>query len=357
MDLYARVNILGGLSVRLPKGDLKDAIALDNDPIGRAKHWGEQGVDYIHVVDLDAAAYGDYRNRDLIDRMIDRVEVPVQVAGGIRSEAEARRLIEQGAWRIVMGTAAIENQNMVWDLCRENPGKIAVSLDVRPDEEIATKGWTQNSGRYLEEVLIEMSSAGVVAFLVAEAGRDALSEPPNLQILAEALATVEEPVIASGGVRNLEDLRDLVRLESSGRRLAGVVVGREVTAGRFTIAEAREVLAGGGPQRAPGGVQATTVQVGVSDLDRSLAFYRDTLGFEPVRTHQRGVLRHVVEPMRGYRVELIEGGSRPSGITFLVEDLEQWSSHLGGLDLEIKATDSQLVVMDPDGLEVRFEQA
>ncbi|HEX2405389.1 MAG TPA: HisA/HisF-related TIM barrel protein, partial [Acidimicrobiia bacterium] len=245
MDLYARVNILGGLSVRLPRGRLDNAIALDNDPIMRARHWAEQGVDYMHIVDLDAAAYGDYRNRELIDRLIDEVPVPVQVAGGIRSEGEAQRLIEKGAWRIVMGTAAIENQNMVWDLCRENPDKIAVSVDVRADEEIVTKGWTQNSGRYLEEVLIEMSSAGVAAFLVSEAGRDALEDPPNFQIMAEALATVEQPVIAAGGVRDLEDLRDLLRLEAAGRSLDGVVVGREVTTGRFTIEEAKQVLAGG----------------------------------------------------------------------------------------------------------------
>src|SRR3990170_3989958 len=279
MDLYARINILGGLSVRLPKGRLDDAIALDNDPIGRAKNWVDQGAEILHIVDLDAAAYGDYRNRDLIDRLMREVTVPVQVAGGVRSEGEAARLIENGAWRIVMGTAAIENQNMVWDLCRDHPDKIAVSVDVHSDEEIVTKGWTQNSGRYLEEVLIEMSSAGVVAFLVSEAGRNALEDPPNLQIMAEALATVEQPVIAAGGVRDLEDLRTLVRLQAAGRSLEGVIVGREVTAGRFSIEEAKQVLAGGGPLRAPGGVMATAVRVGVTSLRDSLDFYEGRLGF------------------------------------------------------------------------------
>jgi tRNA-dihydrouridine synthase len=142
-----------------------------------------------------------------------------------------------------MGTAAIEDQNMVWDLCRDHADKIVVSLDVRPDEEIATRGWTYNSGRYLEEVLIEMSSAGVAAILIAEAGRDALAEPPDLRVLAEALAIVEQPVIAAGGVRHLDDLRALLALQASGRRLGGVVVGREVTAGRFSLDEAKEVIA------------------------------------------------------------------------------------------------------------------
>ena len=192
MDLYARVNILDGRAVRLPRGDVHDAIALHNDPLGRINNWFQQGVDYVHVVDLDAAAFGDYKNRYLIDRILEEAHGPVQIAGGIRSHVEAARLLEGGAWRIVMGTAAIEDQNMVWDLCREFPGRIAVSLDVRSDEEIATRGWTKNSGRYLEEVLIEMSSAGAAAFLVSEVGRDVLTEPTNVQILAEALSTVSE---------------------------------------------------------------------------------------------------------------------------------------------------------------------
>jgi tRNA-dihydrouridine synthase len=147
-----------------------------------------------------------------------------------------------------MGTAAIEDQNMVWDLCREFPGRVAVSLDVRSDEEVATRGWTKNSGRYLEEVLIEMSSAGAAAFLVSEVGRDVLTEPTNVQILAEALNTVEEPVVAAGGVRDVEDLRRLLSLTIHDRTIAGVVVGREVTQGRFTLAEAKEVIAAGPPR-------------------------------------------------------------------------------------------------------------
>ena len=245
IDLYARVNILDGGSVRLPRGSLDNAIMLDNDPISRARTWREQGADAIHVVDLDAAANGDYRNRDLIDRLIKAVDGPVQVAGGVRSHVEAGRLIDAGAWRVVMGTAAIEDQNMVWDLCRDYPDKIVVSLDVRPNEEIATRGWTKNSGRFLEEVLVEMSSAGAVSFLIAEAGRDALIEPPDKKILATALRTVDEPVIASGGVRNLDDLRELLSIEENGRTLGGIVVGREVTHGRFTLAEAKATIDAG----------------------------------------------------------------------------------------------------------------
>ena len=317
----------------------------------------EQGAEILHIVDLDAAAYGDYRNRNLIDRLVTEVKVPVQVAGGVRSEGEAARLIENGAWRIVMGTAAIENQNMVWDLCRDNPGKIAVSVDVHKDEEVVTKGWTQNSGRYLEEVLIEMSSAGVVSFLVSEAGRDALEDPPNFQIMAEALATVEQPVIAAGGVRDLEDLRTLVRLQAAGRHLDGVVVGREVTVGRFTLEEAKSVIAGVGPLRAPGGIEATRVRVGVSSLSGSLAFYEDQLGFAHQRT-PAGVAGAILEPSRGQHIELVEGaGIEPGLLTFVVDDLARWADHLESIGLELRATDDSIELEDPDGRTVRFERA
>lgn len=357
MDLYARVNILGGLSVRLPRGRLDDAIPLDNDPIGRAKNWEQQGVDYLHIVDLDAAAYGDYRNREVIAKLVKAVDIPVQVAGGVRSEGEGEKLLESGAWRIVMGTAAIENQIMVWEMCRDHPERIVVSVDVRPEnQEVATRGWTQNSGRFLEEVLIEMSSAGAVAFLVSEAGRDALTDPPNLQILSEALATVEDPVIASGGVRDLEDLRKLMLLETAGRSLSGVVVGREVTAGRFTVEEAKQVIAGGGPTRAPGGIKSTRTAVGVGSLDTSLQFYREVLGFNQVRSPSEGVVAAVVEAAPGQHIELVEGGSsRPDSLVFRVDDKMRWKEHLAKMGVDTGSDGSKLVVIDPDGLRIVLE--
>jgi len=246
MDLYARVNILGGKAVRLPRGSVADAIALDADPVERAKGWVGKGADRLHIVDLDAAAYGDYRNRPLIRELVAAVDVPVQVAGGARSQREVASLLEAGAWRVVMGTAAIEDQVMVWELCREYPGRIVVSLDVKKDEEIVTRGWTNDTGRYLEEVLIEISAAGAAAIAIAEVGRDALEESPNFDALRAALSIVDEPVIAAGGVRNLDDLRLLTTLEADGKRLGGVIVGREVTAGRFSIEDAA-LLSGNTP--------------------------------------------------------------------------------------------------------------
>jgi len=243
MDLYARVNILGGRAVRLPKGDIDEAISLDAAPLDRAKGWVDKGADRLHIVDLDAAAYYDHKNRTLVDELISSVDVPVQVAGGVRTEAEAERLIDAGAWRVVMGTAALVDQNLTWDLCRKHPGLIAISLDAVPDGELVIRGWKENSGRYLEEALIEMSSAGAASFLVSEARRDVLDGAPNLDILTQALEAIDEPVIAAGGVRNLEELEQLTKLEAKGKRLGGVVVGREVTEGRFTMDEAAALIA------------------------------------------------------------------------------------------------------------------
>lgn len=242
MHLYARVNILEGKAVRLPRGDISDAIFLDADPVERARGWVAKGADRLHIVDLDAAAHGDYRNRPLIRDLIDAVSVPVQVGGGVRSPQEVSRLLDAGADKVVMGTVAIIDQVLFWDLCRDHSGRIVVSLDVRPDEELAIRGWTVNSGRYLEEALIELSSAGAAGFMIAEVGRDALAEPPNLEALRRALSIVDEPVIAAGGVRDLDDLRTLTGLEVDAKRLAGVVVGREVTAGRFTVEDAAALL-------------------------------------------------------------------------------------------------------------------
>ena len=243
MELHARVNILGGRAVRLPQGDVTQAISLDADPVSRAHSWARMGVDKLLVIDLDAAAYGSYDNRPLIDELVAASEIPVQVGGGVRTPAEVGRLVERGVWRVVVGTVAIEDQVMIWDLCREYPDKISVALDVQPDEEVVVRGWTVGSGMYLEEVLIDLSSAGVASFHVAQAGRDALLEPSNLAILRRALESVDEPVIAAGGARDEQDLRNLARLTAAGRGLHAVVVGREVTEGRFSIARAREILA------------------------------------------------------------------------------------------------------------------
>lgn len=367
MELYARVNILGGRAVRLDRGDLSAVTALDADPLARAKGWIEKGADYLHIVDLDAAANSDYRNRGLIDQILRDVDVPVVVGGGIRSEMEAERLIRAGAWRIVMGTAAIAHQNMVWHLCREYPDRIIVSLDVLADEQVLIHGWTANSGRYLEEVLVEMSSAGVWGFFIAEGRRDTLNEPPSFEILEEALGYVDEPIIAAGGVRHLDDLQALKNLRGGDRYLAGVVVGREVTEGRFTIEQAQAVIAGEDHPSADRIRQMRTV-LAVTNLARSQEFYEEALRFRRVKTpdraeHPPGCL---LEAADGRIVELVgNGGEPPRGVelSFMVDDVEHTAKRLNDRGLEVGGISEgpdntrSFELADPDGIRIRFFQA
>lgn len=265
MELYARVNILDGRAVRLPYGDVNDAIALDDDPVNRAKGWVAKGADRLHIVDLDAAAFGNYKNRGLIEDIITAVDVPVQVGGGVRSQMEVERVLGMGAWRVVIGTLAIIDQVQFWELNRQHPHRIVVSLDVGPDLEISIKGWTEQTGLYLEETLINLSSGGAAGFMISEVGRDALVDPPNFDALKLAVALVDEPVVAAGGVRDLEDIATLVNLTENGHKLAGLVVGREVTAGRFSVEEAATQLAAAGHVHGPWSR---------ADLDLALARYR-----------------------------------------------------------------------------------
>jgi phosphoribosylformimino-5-aminoimidazole carboxamide ribotide isomerase len=251
MEIFARINILDGKAVRLPHGDVNEAIPLDEDPANRAKGWVNKGAGRLFVVDLDAAAYGTDVNREVIADIIKAVDVPVQVGGGVRSRAEVEKILGMGAWRVAIGTLAIIDQVAFWELNRLHPHRIVVSLDVKPDNEIVIRGWTEETGEYLEETMIALSSGGAAAFMITEVGRDALEEPPNFDALAMAINLVDEPVIAAGGVRDLADVAKLAKLGNGGRSLAGIVVGREVTAGRFTMEELFEAISGEGSAFGP----------------------------------------------------------------------------------------------------------
>jgi phosphoribosylformimino-5-aminoimidazole carboxamide ribotide isomerase len=251
MEIFARVNILDGKAVRLPHGDVNEAIPLDDDPVNRAKGWVNKGAGRLFIVDLDAAAYGTHVNREVISQMIHAVDVPVQVGGGVRSRAEVEKILGMGAWRVAIGTLAIIDQVAFWELNRLHPHRIVVSLDVKTDNEIVIRGWTEETGEYLEETLINLSSGGAAGFMITEVGRDALEEPPNFDALARAIEIVDEPVVAAGGVRDLADVKKLAKLGNGGRHLAGIVVGREVTAGRFTMEELFEAIKGEGSSFGP----------------------------------------------------------------------------------------------------------
>ncbi|MGZ4710384.1 MAG: 1-(5-phosphoribosyl)-5-[(5-phosphoribosylamino)methylideneamino]imidazole-4-carboxamide isomerase [Acidimicrobiales bacterium] len=235
MELYPAIDLRGGRCVRLYQGDYGRETVYGDDPVAQALAFEAEGAGWIHVVDLDAARTGEPVNRPVVAAIAAAVSVPVQTGGGVRDEAAADALIEAGVTRVVLGTAALEQPDLVRRLASRFP--VAVGLDAR-GREVAVRGWEQGSGRDLLEVAAEFADAGVAALVVTEIGRDGTLEGPDLEGLAAVLGATEVDVIASGGVGSLDDLRALDQLEVGSRRLAGAIVGRALYEGTFTLAEA-----------------------------------------------------------------------------------------------------------------------
>ena len=242
MDLYPAIDLRGGRCVRLYQGDYGRETVYGDDPVSQAVAFAEAGAPWIHVVDLDAARTGDPVNRSVVAAIAAAVPVPVQAGGGVRDEAAAQALAEAGVARVVLGTAALEDPDLVRRLAPRIP--VAVGLDARGGD-VAVRGWEQGSGRDLLDVARSFADAGVAALVVTEIGRDGTLEGPDLAGLALVLAETSIDVIASGGVGTLDDLRALHALEAGGRRLSGVIVGRALYEGAFTLAEALAATAGG----------------------------------------------------------------------------------------------------------------
>lgn len=235
MELFPAIDLRDGRCVRLYQGDYGRETVYADDPVAQAQAFVDAGCRWLHVVDLDAARSGEPLNRDVVAAIARSVDVPVQTGGGVRSEAAAEALFAAGVARVVVGTAALEDPQLVRSLARRVP--LAVGLDVR-GREVAVRGWEQGSGRDLVDVLDEFADAGVAAVIVTQIARDGTLEGPDLGGLGLVLASTTIEVIASGGVGTLDDLRALDSLEVAGRRLAGVIVGRALYEGRFTLTEA-----------------------------------------------------------------------------------------------------------------------
>jgi phosphoribosylformimino-5-aminoimidazole carboxamide ribotide isomerase len=222
--------------VRLLQGKFAAETVYDADPVGVARRFAAEGARWIHVVDLDAARTGEPVNLPTVAAIAGAVDCPVQAGGGVRSADAATRLLDAGVRRVVVGTAAVERPELVDELCAAHPGRVAVGLDAR-GQEVAVRGWVEGSGTDLVELGRRFAVSGVAALVVTEIGRDGTLEGPDLGQLASVLAAVEVPVVASGGVGTLEDLRALDGLEVGGRRLVGAIVGRALYEDRFTVAE------------------------------------------------------------------------------------------------------------------------
>ncbi len=244
MQLFAAVDIRNGRCVRLRQGDYGAETVYDTDPVARAVELASQGAGWIHVVDLDGARSGHPDNAAVVTAIAGAVDVPVQAGGGVRTAATAEAWLAAGVERVVLGTAALRDPELVRGLARSH--RIAVGLDARAGD-VATDGWLQGSGQSVLDVARSFAADGVDAFVVTDISRDGTLEGPDIDGLASVLDAVSVDVIASGGVGQLGDLTALAGLEGrAGRRLSGVIVGTALYEGRLTVAEAVAALTGSG---------------------------------------------------------------------------------------------------------------
>jgi phosphoribosylformimino-5-aminoimidazole carboxamide ribotide isomerase len=239
VELYPAIDVRGGRVVRLTMGDYAAETVYGDDPVAVALGFADAGATWVHVVDLDGARTGDAVNRAVVGRIAsasaDRCRV--QTGGGVRTLADVEHLADLGVARVVMGSAAIRAPELVDDAARIMP--VAVGLDHR-DGEVAVQGWTQGSGLALADALASFPDAA--AFVITDIARDGMLVGPDLVGLVEAAAATEIPVVASGGVASLADLRALASVPA----LAGVITGKALYEGRFTVAEALAALSAAG---------------------------------------------------------------------------------------------------------------
>ena len=235
-DLYPAIDLRDGHAVRLYQGDYAQETVYDADPVRVAREFEAAGAQWIHVVDLDAARTGTATNLAVIEAICANVSCRVQSGGGVRSVSAAGNLLRAGVARVVVGTAAIEHPELVVELSGRHPGAVAVGLDAR-GMEVAVRGWMQGSGADLVETARRFDTPGVAALVVTSIAVDGTLEGSDLEQLTAVLAATSVPVIASGGVGTLDDVRTLAAVRLDDRPLAGVIVGKALYEGRFTVAD------------------------------------------------------------------------------------------------------------------------
>ncbi len=238
MDLYPAIDLRDGRCVRLLQGDYDRQVSYDADPVAVAAEFAKAGAPWIHIVDLDAARSGNSApiNQQVIAEICSSVPVPVQCGGGVRNAAAASALRAAGVERCVLGTAAIENPDLIEQLTSSGL-RVAVGLDVR-GEEIATHGWEHRTGQSLAQALPRFAQTGAEAVIVTQIHRDGMGSGADLQTLANVLDLTALDVIASGGIGSVDHITELANLQQGSRRLSGAICGKALHDGTITIAAA-----------------------------------------------------------------------------------------------------------------------
>jgi len=238
LTLLPAVDVSGGQAVRLVQGAAGTETSY-GDPLQAALAWQAAGAEWIHLVDLDAA-FGRGSNAALLAGLVGRLDVAVELSGGIRDDASLAAALATGCERVNIGTAALERPDWLRGIIARHGGKIAVGLDVRGSR-LAARGWTREGGD-LDETLARLDADGCARYVVTDVTRDGTLAGPNLDLLRRVCARTSAPVIASGGVASLDDLVQLAALAPAG--VEGVIVGKALYAGAFTLPQALAAVAG-----------------------------------------------------------------------------------------------------------------
>lgn len=253
MDILPAIDLLDGKCVRLYQGDYDKSQIFSDDPAAMAQSWLEQGATNLHLVDLDGAKAGTLVNIEAISRILAVAKnaanpVYIQVGGGLRTEASVRQLLTMGVDRAILGTIAVEQPELVRDLCQQYPCQISIGIDAR-DGLVATKGWLETSDVQATDLAQQMAKFGAAAIIYTDIHRDGTLAGPNLEALRSLANSIEIPVIASGGVSSLRDLFNLFALTPIG--VTGAIVGRAIYTGEVDLKEAIRAVGNGRWQDIP----------------------------------------------------------------------------------------------------------
>jgi len=232
MEVIPAVDIKGGRCVRLYQGDYLKETVFSEDPVDVAMGWRAQGARRLHVIDLDGAAGGEVNNIAVIEAIVKRVKLPVQLGGGIREEATVAKLLDIGVDRVILGTVAVENQELVKSLCRKYSEAIVVGIDAR-DGYVATHGWVKGTETKALELGTQMAAMGVKRIIYTDIKRDGTLTEPGFEAIAEMVKGVKLPIIAAGGISKLSHLRKLKKLG-----VEGAIVGKALYTGDIKLREA-----------------------------------------------------------------------------------------------------------------------
>jgi phosphoribosylformimino-5-aminoimidazole carboxamide ribotide isomerase len=238
MLIIPAVDIKNGKCVRLYQGRMDTETVFSDDPSAMAKRWVDEGAEIVHVVDLDGAVEKSPRNLDSIQRIIDRINAPVQVGGGIRNEKTVSIFFEMGVDRVVIGTEAIQNPKFVKDACKTFPGRIVVGIDAR-NGMVAIEGWTKTTQIKALDLAKQFEDCGVAAVNFTDIHRDGMKTGPNIDETRRLAEAISIPVVASGGVSTVKDIQDLMILEPVG--VVGVIIGRALYSGSLNLKEAIDI--------------------------------------------------------------------------------------------------------------------